>query len=531
MSRSKAKTYTLYVGTEKTINKEIIDKYYELCNINTLEIIDNTTFNGFFNYIINDNTNDIEIRTYNLRISGVYIIKNLKKLGYYESFSNKPKIHSYTTCINEKESYKITIRLKSKTISFKNISTLFNTKIDNYSDTFSIDNDFNNARKLAEAYNTMSKLAGINLSLTATSTSLEYFKNCYRYDNDNTYTPALFTKMYPKLTLEEDKALRPAYKGGYCYVFKTYAENVRVIDVNTYYGSIAYNYELPVGKPIKVEPNIEKYSKFLYVVKIGVDELKLKEGKIPAITIKERGRINYIKYREYVELTITNYEYDLLLEYYDFDNIDYLEMYIFNRGTTEYWKKYYDKWYNAKLEATIENNKGKRSVAKLFCNAPTGGFGKKPTGKLKKGNEYKEYKQETVYLPVILFITSIARVNLIRTAQKFYNLDILVYCDSDSIHFIDNGINLEELGIITSNTKLGAYKDEGICDRAKYICTRTYIHETNGITDYKVSGLVKGEYIKFEDFNIGYQVRNTKINVLNDHVYEFDDIYTIGANL
>ena len=42
-------------------------------------------------------------------------------------------------------------------------------------------------------------------------------------------------------------------------------------------------------------------------------------------------------------------------------------------------RKYVDKWYDVKEQATIDGNSGKRTIAKDMLNKPSGKFGTKPT--------------------------------------------------------------------------------------------------------------------------------------------------------
>ena len=508
MSNNITEKFTLYTSIKGEY--EILDDTYYLCNCSTLEERKYESFDQIIEFFKSTDLNNALVYTYKLSMCGIYMQKTLNEMGFTQSLSNRLNTNEYNSFITETEWYTLNIKLKGKTIAVKNINCLLPLDISDYVKTFDLQPDVSQSAMLAYGINSFPK--DIKLGNTIGATSLNYFKELHRKPTETSYKVKEFEDRYPTLPIELDHALRPAYRGGFCCLFKNNAENVRVIDVNTYYGSIAYNYELPVGTPAKVNPNhLEKFKNNLFIVKISIGDTTIKKGKIPCVSYISKSHTIWLKDtgNELVELSLTNYEYELFLESYDIGYITINELYVFKAGSTKYFRKYYDKWYGDKLEATATNNKGKRTVAKGFCNNLTGKFGAEATKKRIVGNECKETKQSLVYLPVIIFITSIARVNLIRVAQKFYDLDILVYCDTDSIHFIDNGIDLNELGIEVDDLKLGAFKDEGICDRAKYISPKTYIHETNGITDYKMAGcpLADKQIIPFDEFNADTEIR------------------------
>ena len=104
------------------------------------------------------------------------------------------------------------------------------------------------------------------------------------------------------------------------------------------------------------------------------------------------------------------------------------------------------------------------------------------------------------YLPIAIFITSIARYLIVDNALDVY--DRLIYIDTDSLHLVGREIP----DICDISDKLGDYKIESVFARAKYLGIKTYIHDeyefvemitddNNNFIEYKIPEFphVKGE--------------------------------------
>lgn len=94
--------------------------------------------------------------------------------------------------------------------------------------------------------------------MTIGSNALEDFKKTLHCD---------FRKIFPILDI--DKEIRQAYKGGFTYLKKEYAEvdlpEGIVLDVNSLYPDVLYNCPMPYGEPIFLEGNISMTKHIHYI--------------------------------------------------------------------------------------------------------------------------------------------------------------------------------------------------------------------------------------------------------------------------
>lgn len=299
---------------------------------------------------------------------------------------------------------------------------------------------------------------------------------------------SIFDKFFPVLSLELDKDIRRAYRGGFTWLNEKFAgkviEDGEVFDVNSLYPSQMYDKELPYGVPIYYDGEYEQDDKYpLYIQRIEC-EFELKEGYIPTIQIKNNMRFlqnQYLKSSngERVTLYVTNVDLALIKEHYELYDVEYVCGWKF-KSVSGIFVNYIDYWTEIKV-----NNKGAlRALAKLMLNSLYGKFASNPeiTGKvpylkedgsmgLKVGDE--EMK-DPVYTPMGVFITSYCRHLTISTAQKCF--DRIIYCDTDSIHLAGLGIP-EAIQEIVHDSKLGYWKHESSFKRGKYLRQKTYIHE------------------------------------------------------
>lgn len=301
-------------------------------------------------------------------------------------------------------------------------------------------------------------------------------------------TTKMFDKMFPTLSLELDKNLRMAYRGGFTWLNERYAGKEigqgLVFDVNSLYPSQMYTRPLPYGVPMffhgKYEYD-EKYPLFIQHIRC---EFELKKDKIPTIQIKKNllfRQNEYLKTSgdEVVDLYLTNVDLELIEEHYDLYNVEYCEGWKFKQKTGIF-KDFIDKWTYVKThsEGAI------KLLAKLMLNSLYGKFASNPnvTGKVpylkedgstgyKKGDD--EFK-DPCYTPMGIFITSWARYTTITTAQKCY--DRIIYCDTDSIHL--EGIEIPDvIKDVIDDKRLGYWAHETTFKRAKYLRQKTYVYD------------------------------------------------------
>src|SRR5690625_1341770 len=368
-------------------------------------------------------------------------------------------------------------------------------------------------------------------SITAGSDSLKGFKNVI--------SKKMFEKLFPVLSLEDDSEIRLAYRGGFTWLNKIYAEKEIgegiVYDVVSLYPSQMYNRPLPFGKPIKFSGKYEQDDVYpLYTQHLRC-EFTLKPNKIPTIQIKKNLMFLPNQYLEsskgeIVDLYMTNIDLELLFEHYEVYNIEYVGGWKF-RQKTGIFNEFIDKWSYIKA-----NSEGAmRELAKLMLNSLYGKFATNPdvTGKVPylKDDGSTGYKQgdpeqrDPVYTPMGVFITSWARYTTITTAQKVYHR--IIYCDTDSIHLVGSEVP-EEIKDVLDDKKLGYWSYEGTFKRAKFIRQKTYVEDfyvnDNGKevpkehatgTKFKVvcAGMPDAvkEQVTFDNFKVGFTAEKGKL--------------------
>ena len=166
--------------------------------------------------------------------------------------------------------------------------------------------------------------------------------------------------------------------------------------------------------------------------------------------------------------------------------------------------EYIEHWTGVKEQADKDGNEGLRQVAKLMLNSLYGKFGKNIVIQSKYPEYdptddkivYKKIPAERYengdmvlakgeYMPIAIFVTSYARVKMIRSAQA--NYDRFIYCDTDLNHLVGNE---EPQGFEIDPYKLGAWKLEDKFVRARYLRPKAYISEIvkkDGSHDVKVT--------------------------------------------
>lgn len=310
------------------------------------------------------------------------------------------------------------------------------------------------------------------------------------------------------------------------------------LDVNSLYPSCMLDHEVPVGKPIRVEHDLDLSGKTLkeytdewelsrllhkeyYFVEIEC-RFEIKDGYLPFIQLKntrnyksnkmlttsnpidiktgkelkervvinEDGSPSVVPYK--VNLVLTCADLRLFVEHYNVYDYKITKKIVFN-SCFGIFDDYIEKWKNEKIKATVKKNKALRTIAKLFLNSLYGKFGGNPIryksiARLDEDGILRFTVDETPselawgYVPVAAAITSWARNFTIRTAQKFYfgvNKRGFIYADTDSLH-VD--LTKEEVLKIaeTYNVKIhdsnfSCWKLESEWEQARFIRQKTYI--------------------------------------------------------
>ena len=496
---------------------------------------------------------------HNLKFDSEYIISYLLNNGY-RCIKDKTEREdkTFTTLISDTgQFYSIEIYFEVKSKTHINKVTIYDSlKILNFS-VEQIAKDFNlPIRKLELDYKTKREIGH-----TLTEHEIDYIRNDveimsralkimfdekltkmtigsdalsnYKEMNKN------FKKYFPELPYEIDKDIRQSYKGGFTYLNECYKEQETedgiVLDVNSLYPSVMMYERLPFGDPMFFEGQYEEDILYnLYIQTISC-VFEIKENKIPTIQIKNNMSFlpnEYIKSSngDIVTLTLTNIDLELFFENYNVTNIIYHSGWKF-KSIKGLFTNYIDYWSNKKIQAKKDNNGALYKIAKLMLNSLYGKFGLNPNvrgkfpyldedGIVKYGFYPKEIRK-SIYIPVASFITSYARRKTITTSQtikefslEYYNKDLYVYSDTDSIHCLfKDDHELKDI-IEIDDYKLGAWKLESKFKRGKYLRQKCYIElGYDDKLNVTVAGLPKklGKLINFDNFEVGFTTEGMNI--------------------
>lgn len=523
---------------------------FALCNIDNEEIKIGTNIDDFIEILLKENNPVVYF--HNLKFDGEFLINwafrhNFKHVENKEDIDNM----TFTTLISDLgQFYSIVFYFKKGNKKVKKITFYDSLKIIPFS-VAEIAKAFNlEISKLEIDYNKPREI-GYNLD----EIEKEYIKNDVLIvakalkvlfnegldkmteganalnDFKNILTKSKFNHYFPSLEYNVDKDLRKAYKGGFTYLSPEYKEktikNGVVLDVNSLYPSVMYEKLLPFGDPYYFEGKYKDDIVYPLYIQMITCSFELKKNKIPTIQIKNNK--SFFRSNEYLTsskneivcLTLTNIDLKLFLENYNVYELNYVCGWKF-KGIHNIFKNYIDKWITRKNNATIEGNKGQRTLAKLMLNSLYGKFATSLDFQSKipflGDDEIVHYrlseKQEKkgIYLPVGIFITSYAREKTIRTSQAImdysinkYGKNLYVYSDTDSIHCL---LTIEELKQFCEidDVKLGAWKHEGSFTKAKFVRQKCYLEEINGNLEITCAGMPKTcyEFVKWEDFKTGF---------------------------
>lgn len=284
-------------------------------------------------------------------------------------------------------------------------------------------------------------------SMTAGANALKFFKDMFTKNKN-------FDFYFPKLDRTTYEDLRLAYKGGFTYLNPIYKNltnaKTYVLDVNSLYPSRMRYCPMPYGEPIYYEGEYIQDNIYPLYVQLIFCSFKIKKNKTPTIQLKSS---NYFLENEYVEssngeiekLTLSCIDLKLFFEQYDVYDLKYVCGWKF-KSTLHIFDEYIDYWIDIKNKATIEHNKGMRTLAKLELNSLYGKFATSMKSIKKEPFleddviKYKNLEEEEkcgLYIPIGIFITAYARDLTIRTSQKIkeysinkYNKDMYIYSDT-----------------------------------------------------------------------------------------------------
>lgn len=524
----------IYTADFETVNNQEDCRVWAwaILSIDEQEYYTGTTITTFMEQV--KRLKSPEIYFHNLRFDGTFILYELFRSGY--SYSEQREPNTFRTLISDmNQFYEITVTFKRKGkrvvgVSFYDSAKIIPLKIEQIPKAFGLD-----IKKLEIDYN-MVRPIGYRLTeqekeylkndVTIAARALKYFfdrglkgmtigsialKDFKKTGNIN----AQWQNYFP-MNIDLDKEIRQAYKGAFTYVKeselgKTQKDGL-VFDVNSLYPSVMYYCKMPYGTPIKFAGKYKEDNIYNYYFQIFSCSFKLKKGKLPTMQLK--GNMSFIpteyvkESNEIVTMCMTCTDLELFLEHYDVYDIEYHSGYKF-RSTDKLFKEFIDKWTSIKTQATIDGNKGMRTIAKLMQNNLYGKFASRPTGYSKipyfENGEVKyklseEEERSMMYVPIGAAITAYARNKTIRSAQA--NYDRFIYADTDSLHL--KGTEIPD-NIEIDDVKLGAWKHESTFTRAKFLRAKSYIEEIDGKLKVTCAGLPESchKLVTWDNFEMG----------------------------
>lgn len=498
------------------------------------------------NILVRKKVNPI-IYFHNLKYDGSYIVNYLLREGYkYDedlskentfrtSISDMGQWYFIEVCIyrNKKMSYTIRIQdsLKKIPMPLKDIPETFgfdeekgDLDYDRYRPVGYIPNDnelyylLRDCMIPAKALKILEEEGFTKMTLSGDSFHAWKLSLMTKQARDRHIQPETnFRRFFPALTVEQDDYIRKAYRGGWTYVNPKYQNkmlnNLLVYDINSMYPDKLRNEYLPMGQPtfFKGEPHPTKFQ--CYIVRVMID-FEIKPNHLPSIQVKNSYVFNPTDYLlssngNKIELYLTNWDLRMIFRQYKVLSIEYLDGYYFRKV-----KGFFNEHIDNNMEIKEHSIGGRRFLAKRRMNSVYGKTATSP--RLKKKIPYlkdgvlkftlsNETIEEPQYTAIGVFTTSIARFKIIGDAQN--NIDSFVYCDTDSLHLLDEG---KEPNLPIHDTHLGCYKLESKPHRALFLRSKTYIEEiTNkkGELECEIKCAGANEFVKskmsFENFKIG----------------------------
>lgn len=481
---------------------------YSIVNTDNLEeIYYGYSIDQFMQFIYNLSPDIIYF--HNLKFDGMYIVDYLLRSDYTTTENKALKDKEFSCLIGDLgQFYSIVIQGNNNRIYIWDSMKIYNFSVKEIAENFHLDiskGEIDYDMPRPEGYvPTKEEIDYVSRDVLIVAQAIHIFRSkgynkmtiasnalsAYR----STIERGKFRDYFPELNAIQDDFCRRAYRGGFTYVNPKYQDKPikegSVYDINSMYPWALYNCPMPYGQP--------KYfcgkapEGMLYIRHFYVEYFHIKKDYIPTIQLKNNWRFKdteYLTEGEEIDLYLTNVDYELFKEHYDYDGLIELEGFAFNSKIGMF-KDYIDYYMQIKMESKGAD----RQIAKLFLNGLYGKFGTKPEKRKKYPimfeNKIKMIMGEkestgSVYIPVACFVTAWARDNIIRNAQKVY--DRFIYCDTDSLHLV--GFELPDIPI--DDKKLGYYKQESLFRNGKYLRPKTYIEEIDGELSVKCCGMNK----------------------------------------
>ena len=360
---------------------------------------------------------------------------------------------------------------------------------------------------------------------TASSSSWNNFKKWYF----KTYSEDDWKKRYLWFKEQYDEFSK-FFFGGFNSFNKKY-QNIEInddilkLDINSSYCSIVSKFNLPYGKPSLNKPDGD----YVYFVKAKIYNIRKKDLKMPDHlhnkSLSYEHPETYISnYDDLLEVGYTDLEWNEIKKTYDFDIFEIKKLYF---KADKKLKPYIDAIYELKNN---ENDPSIKFNHKLMLNSFTGKWGQcynKESLYLKENENGKyenyDYRKKTEiefeikYNPVAIFITSYARVNLLKKIRE--HADYWINSDTDSIIIFKNRINDFKI-----SDKIGDWKIEQEITKFKILKNKFYIYQNKENEMFQcLSGIHKDKHklYDFSNFYFGKIIKNGNLRVqkVNGGIY------------
>lgn len=518
---------------------------WDVCDVETLNHTTGTSIHEFMRYVAKKTLGEgKKVYFHNLRYDGAYILswleefgfkwkqdgRELRKKEYSTLISGEGQFYSIKVCFGEHGKTKNLVEfwdsLKKFPQSVATLAKTFNLPIlkgeidyDMYRPRgwkptqVEIDYIHNDTEIIARALRY--KLDNGLVKMTRASDALdEYVRIMGGLDS--------FRNLFPVVEKETDDNIRKAYKGGYVYLCEDFADvllhDVTSYDVNSLFPSVMRYEKLPYGMPIEFSGKYEEDKRHPLYIQFLTCEFELKDGKLPTIQLKNSGRFcetEYLKSSEgeVVFLALTSVDLEIMFERYDVFNIEWIGGYKF-RAMHGLFDKYIDKWIQVKIENN--DNAGLRQNAKDMLNCLYGKFARRCTQESKHPKlnsesvvdfeRYEDEEAEPIYTALACFVTAYARAKTMRTAQRFHDEGRYIYSDTDSVHVLGNQPDWLDV----DPKRLGAWKNEGIAEDARFLRAKTYIKRKHGEIVVTCAGMPDNikRIATFDNFRFGHVYGN-----------------------
>lgn len=336
--------------------------------------------------------------------------------------------------------------------------------------------------------------------------------------------------------------LRAARRGGDTHVSPIYTGEI-LENVDSYDKASSYPYEMmtkefPMGQFVRVS-KYERSEKHAFLMRISFTNIRVKSLKHEAYIsiakcikrskfINDNGRI--LK-AEYIEIAMTDLDYEIILDCYDFDELDFIEVYcartaMLPKELREVIMDYFDKKTNLKGVDDYFYTKSKNKLNSIFGMMLTDicmdviqyiddewKEGTTPISELL----YKYFSSEKSFLLYQwgVWVTAWARYDLYELKRELR--DFTTYSDTDSWKLL-KGYDKEVIEKINQRIReeaerfdikpyvlrgdkkvyLGVWEYEETIEKFKTLGAKKYAIENNGRCKVTVSGLSKekgSEYI------------------------------------